>query len=103
MSVPASYIAVIVIWSTTPLAIQWSGDEVGYQFGVAARMVIGLALLLVVIWVRRLPLPFDKHARSVYLLGGIPIVRSNEQRVLVGTTHSFWLDFGGFWFNTHCH
>jgi len=73
MSVPLSYIAVIVIWSTTPLAIQWSGEEVGYQFGVAARMVIGLALLLTMIWVRRLPLPFDKHARSIYLLGGIPL------------------------------
>ena len=73
MSVPASYIAVIVIWSTTPLAIQWSGEEVGYQFGVAARMVIGLALLLMIIWVRRLPLPFDKNARTVYLLGGIPL------------------------------
>ena len=73
VSVPASYIAVIVIWSTTPLAIQWSGEEVGYQFGVAARMVIGLALLLMMILVRRLPLPFDKHARSVYMLGGIPL------------------------------
>ena len=73
MSVPASYIAVILIWSTTPLGIQWSGEEVGYQFGLASRMTIGLVLLLLVIWLRKIPLPFDKHARTVYLLGGIPL------------------------------
>lgn len=26
MSVPAAYLGVILIWSTTPLAIQWSGE-----------------------------------------------------------------------------
>ena len=48
MSVPAAYLGVIIIWSTTPLAIKWSGDDVGFQFGVAARMLVGLAALLVV-------------------------------------------------------
>lgn len=73
MAIPASYLAVILIWSTTPLGIQWSGEEVGYQFGVAARMVIGLFLLLLIVWQQKLPLPFDRHARRVYLLGGISI------------------------------
>jgi drug/metabolite transporter (DMT)-like permease len=44
MSVPAAYIGVIIIWSTTPLAIQWSSDSVGFLFGVVLRMLIGLAL-----------------------------------------------------------
>ncbi len=73
MSVPVSYIAVILIWSTTPLGIQWSGEDVGYEFGVAARMLIGLALLLLIVRLRRLPLAFDRHALHVYLLGGIPL------------------------------
>lgn len=71
MSVPAAYLTVIIIWSTTPLAIQWSGIDVGYEFGVAARMVIGLLALLIMIRLRGLPLPWNSHARNVYLVGGL--------------------------------
>ncbi len=73
MSVPAAYLTVIVIWSTTPLAIQWSGAGVGYEFGVAARMVIGLLALLLIVRLKRLPLPFNLHARQVYLVSGMSI------------------------------
>ena len=44
MSIAAAYIAVILIWSTTPLAIQWSSLGAGFSFAVMARMVIGLGL-----------------------------------------------------------
>lgn len=73
MPVPAAYLTVIIIWSTTPLAIQWSGIGVGYEFGVAARMVIGLAALLLIVRLRGLTLPWNSHARKVYLVGGISI------------------------------
>jgi drug/metabolite transporter (DMT)-like permease len=46
MSVPAAYLGVILIWATTPLAIQWSGDGPGFLFGVASRMAIGALLAL---------------------------------------------------------
>jgi drug/metabolite transporter (DMT)-like permease len=71
MSVPSAYLTVIIIWSTTPLAIQWSGVGVGYEFGVAARMLIGLLALLLIIRLRKLPLPWHGHARNVYLVSGI--------------------------------
>ncbi len=48
MSVPAAYLGVILIWATTPLAIQWSGEGPGFLFGVAARMAIGTVLALAV-------------------------------------------------------
>jgi drug/metabolite transporter (DMT)-like permease len=73
VSVPAAYLTVILIWSTTPLAIQWSGIGVGYEFGVAARMVIGLLALLLMIRIRGLELPWNSHARSVYLVSGLSI------------------------------
>lgn len=73
MSIPAAYITVILIWSTTPLGIKWSGVEVGYEFGVAARMAIGLVALLTIIYVRRLQLPWDRHARQVYMISGLSI------------------------------
>ncbi len=73
MSVPAAYLTVIIIWSTTPLAIQWSGMGVGYEFGVAARMFIGLLALLLIVRLRGLSLPWSTHARKVYMVSGLSI------------------------------
>lgn len=47
MSVPSAYLGVIIIWSTTPLAILWSSEEVGFVFGVTSRMMIGAVLALI--------------------------------------------------------
>ena len=74
MSVPLAYIGVIIIWSTTPLAIKWSGGDSGFLFGVTARMLIGLlfcSALTVLISRRRLP--WNEHARKTYLVAGIAI------------------------------
>ncbi len=73
MKVLSAYLMVIIIWSTTPLAIQWSGNGVGFSFGVAARMIIGLIALLLIIRIWRINLPWDKHSLQVYLAGGIPL------------------------------
>jgi drug/metabolite transporter (DMT)-like permease len=69
----AAYLTVIIIWSTTPLGIHWSGHDVGYEFGVALRMVIGLCILLAIVKLSRLSLPWDRHHVWVYLAGGIPL------------------------------
>ena len=74
MSVPLAYIGVIIIWSTTPLAIKWSGADSGFLFGVTARMLIGLlfsSFLIMILSKRRLP--WDKDARKIYLVAGIAI------------------------------
>ena len=74
MSVPLAYIGVIIIWSTTPLAIKWSGGDSGFLFGVTARMLIGLlfsSALIMLLSKRRLP--WDQNARKVYLVAGIAI------------------------------
>lgn len=70
MSVPISYLSVILIWSTTPLAIQWSGNDVGFQFGVATRMAIGLIALLVLLHMMKIELPWHIKARRIYLISG---------------------------------
>lgn len=70
MSVPISYLSVILIWSTTPLAIQWSGNDVGFQFGVAARMAIGLIALLILLQLMKIELPWHSKARRIYLISG---------------------------------
>jgi len=74
MSVPLAYIGVIIIWSTTPLALKWSGNDAGFLFGVTARMSIGLlfsSALIMLLSNRRLQ--WDKAARKVYFVAGIAI------------------------------
>jgi len=73
VSVPISYLSVILIWSTTPLAIQWSGNDVGFQIGVAARMAIGLIALLALLRVMKIELPWHLKARRVYLISGLTL------------------------------
>ena len=73
MSVPLAYLGIVLIWSTTPLAIQWSSQGVGFALAVLARMVIGVVVagLLVALW--RIPLPLHKRARRAYLVGGLSL------------------------------
>ncbi len=73
MSVPLAYLGVILIWSTTPLAIKWSGEEAGFLFGVTARMVIGLFVALPLVAALRLPMAWHRQARHTYLAVGIGI------------------------------
>ncbi len=73
MSIPAAYTAVIVIWSTTPLAIQWSAQGAGFSFAVAARMLIGLAVCLLVVGATRTALPLDAPARRLYAASGLSL------------------------------
>ncbi|MEJ2621341.1 MAG: DMT family transporter [Candidatus Thiodiazotropha sp.] len=73
MSVPAAYVGVLLIWSTTPLAIQWSGQGVGYLFGVTGRMVIGVVLALSLLRLIGLRLAWHKAARRTYLAAGLGI------------------------------
>ncbi|MCU7917152.1 MAG: DMT family transporter [Candidatus Thiodiazotropha sp. (ex Epidulcina cf. delphinae)] len=73
MSVPAAYLGIVLIWGTTPLAIKWSGEGVGYLFGVTGRMVIGVALALLVLRLIGLRLAWHKQARCTYLAAGLGI------------------------------
>jgi drug/metabolite transporter (DMT)-like permease len=73
MSVPLAYLGVIAIWSTTPLAIQWSAAGAGFSFAVLARMLIGVCVALTLIALARVPFPFHRQARRSYLVGGLGI------------------------------
>ena len=73
MSVQAAYIGVILIWTTTPLAIKWSGESAGFLFGVTGRMVIGVVLALILLHLIGKRLVWHKKARQTYLAGGLGI------------------------------
>jgi len=71
MSIPLAYAGVILIWSTTPLAIQWSGQEVGFLFGITSRMLLGVMAGLTAALVMGIRLPWHAAARRTYLAAGL--------------------------------
>lgn len=73
MSVPAAYLGIILIWSTTPLAIQWSSEGAGFLFGVTARMGLGAALCLLLLLALRVPLPWHREARRAYAAASLGV------------------------------
>lgn len=73
MSVPLAYIGIILIWSTTPLAIKWSGEEVGFLFGVSSRMLIGTAVSVLLLLLLTHKLSWHRAARQTYLAAGLGI------------------------------
>lgn len=71
MSVPAAYLGVVLIWSTTPLAILWSSQGVGFLFGVTARMSVAVVLCAALVKLLRVSFPWDAEARRAYLASGL--------------------------------
>jgi drug/metabolite transporter (DMT)-like permease len=110
MSVPAAYLSIILIWSTTPLAIQWSSTGDGFLFPVMARMAIGLALCVLLLVVLKIKMPWHRDARNTYLAAGLGIfgtmlcvywgaryISSGLIAVLFGLTPIFTSIAAAFW------
>ncbi|MDH2916656.1 MAG: DMT family transporter [Gallionella sp.] len=71
MSVPFAFVSIILIWSTTPLAIKWSALGIGFSFAVFSRMTIGVLLCIVLLAIFRIRFPLHSKARRAYLAGGL--------------------------------
>jgi drug/metabolite transporter (DMT)-like permease len=71
MSLPAALVSVILIWSTTPLAIKWSALGIGFSFAVFSRMAVGMLLCAVLLLLFRVPFPLHRRALQAYLAGGL--------------------------------
>jgi len=66
MSVPVAYTSIILIWSTTPLAISWSNDSLSPEAAVGLRMGIAALIGYGVLCVMRIPLVWSAEARRTY-------------------------------------
>jgi len=71
MSVPLAYAAIILIWSTTPLAVRWSTEGTGFAFAVLARMLIGVLVAAFMLRLGRMAIPLHARARRAYLVSGL--------------------------------
>jgi len=73
VSVPAAYLGIIVIWSTTPLAIKWSSEGLGPWLGVSARMLIGVFVCLVMVALMSRRMRWHSKALSTYVAAGLGV------------------------------
>lgn len=76
MSVNIAYISLILIWSTTPLAIKWSGEGPGFLFGVTSRMLIGTIACLIIMMLMRQRLVWSKQALMTYVSASLGVFGS---------------------------
>ena len=74
MSVPAAYLTVILIWSTTPLAIQWSLNGDSFLLALTARMAIGVVICFALLKILKIRMPLHRDALETYLAAGLGIV-----------------------------
>lgn len=73
MAVLCAYLSVVLLWATTPLAVQWSSAGVGFAMAVVLRMALALALALCVSAIFRRSLFSHAGAWKVYLAASIGI------------------------------
>ena len=73
MAVVLAYITVVLIWTTTPLAIVWGGHTDWY-FAVAGRTALAALLILpFFLWLKKSSFRFDRAALRIYLFASFPI------------------------------
>ncbi|MEQ1667549.1 MAG: DMT family transporter [Sulfuriferula sp.] len=71
--IAAAYLGVVAIWSTTPLAIKWSGMGADFIFPLLLRMGLGLLLCVLLIAALRIRLPMHRTAIHAYFAAGLGI------------------------------
>ncbi|WP_430461545.1 DMT family transporter [Thalassolituus sp. LLYu03] len=73
MPVAVAYLGVVFIWSTTPIAIQFSLQGLDFFTAVSLRMWISAALSLPLLFIMRQPLALNRQALQSYLAGSLGI------------------------------
>ena len=72
LSIPLAFLSVIIIWSTTPLAIQWS-SEGAPMTSVFYRMLIGAVFCVVAMQLTQGMPKLSKNVIRIYLVGALSI------------------------------
>ncbi|MBX2848221.1 MAG: DMT family transporter, partial [Acidiferrobacterales bacterium] len=70
LKIPLAFLITILIWTSTPLAIQWSSSSAPLS-SVLVRMLIGVMFCLSIMGLFRIRFAFDENARRLYVVGGL--------------------------------
>lgn len=73
MQVSVAYLAVLLIWSTTPLGIVWSSESINPTMAVLLRMLIAVVLGGIIIFIRNIELPWHSKAIRLYSFSALGI------------------------------
>jgi len=73
MQVSVAYLAVLLIWSTTPLGIVWSSETINPSMAVLLRMLIAVVLGSLIIFITKIQLPWHKQAIRLYSFSALGI------------------------------
>lgn len=71
--IAAAYLTVVLIWSTTPLAIKWSGEGVSFLFGIVFRMAIGAITASIIGLLIYRKIPMDRASCKAYLAAAVAV------------------------------
>lgn len=69
----AAFVTVILVWSTTPLAIKWSNGGFSPIAAVSARMMLALAIAVALCLLVRRSLPFSRKNLRVYIAASLGV------------------------------
>ncbi|GAB0057005.1 hypothetical protein SIID45300_01325 [Candidatus Magnetaquicoccaceae bacterium FCR-1] len=70
------FLMVTLIWGSTPMAIQWSQDGIGYALAVTTRIAIGALLFLPLLpWLKKHPAP-PVQLLTVSVIAGLNLFAS---------------------------
>lgn len=73
MRVLLAYFGMVLLWTTTPLAIKWSVDGMGVLWGVTSRMSIGAVCMVLLLVAFKKCLPLTRLAYLTYLAVAVQI------------------------------
>jgi len=73
MRTALAYVGVLLIWGTTPLAIQWSSEGISFLLSVSVRMSIAAVLSVAVVFVLGKSLPHSLSALLSYAAGSLGV------------------------------
>jgi drug/metabolite transporter (DMT)-like permease len=73
MLVSIAYMVVLLIWSTTPLAIVWSSESINPTMAVLLRMLIAVVLGGLIIVTRKIAFPWHPKAVRLYAFSALGI------------------------------
>lgn len=71
MQVLSAYVLVVLVWSTTPLAIQFSNSSLSFVAAITLRMVIALVICFALLKLFRQPLIQSRRDWVVYAASGL--------------------------------
>ena len=76
MPVKLAYIGVVIIWTTTPLAIKWSSSELSFILSLSLRMSLGLVFLIWLMILKGQALPCHRRAIASYCAASLQLLVS---------------------------